>query len=89
LQPGGHRFDPGQLHQICLGGGMKRRDGELRWHGLRISNMPVGIAAGLVFVMGVVVLGSFGFPAGWFAASVVILGIGIVGILGLVRKVKS
>ncbi len=69
---------------------MRKQEGDgLRWHGIRFSYMSAAGAGGLIFVMGVVVLGSLGFSTGWFVAGAVILGVGIVGLTRLVRKMKS
>jgi hypothetical protein len=62
--------------------------GGSRWHpGITMHKIPVEGAAGLFFAVGIVVLGLLGLPgAKWFLGGAVVLGVAVVGILRLFRK---
>jgi UDP-N-acetylmuramyl pentapeptide phosphotransferase/UDP-N-acetylglucosamine-1-phosphate transferase len=68
----------------------EQNDGGSRWHpGISIHKIPVAGVGGLIFAVGIVVLALVGLPiAKWFLVGAVILGVGVVGILRLVRKLK-
>jgi UDP-N-acetylmuramyl pentapeptide phosphotransferase/UDP-N-acetylglucosamine-1-phosphate transferase len=58
-----------------------------RHPGITMHKIPVAGVGGLVFTIGLVVLALLGLPiAKWFLAGAVILGVGVVGILRLFRK---
>ena len=66
----------------------KQEEGGLRWHpGITMHKIPVAGTGGLIFAVGIVVLALLGLPiAKWFLIGAVILGVGVVGILRLFRK---
>ena len=62
-------------------------EGPSRHPGITMHKIPVAGAGGLIFTVGIVVLALLGLPiAKWFLAGAVILGVGVVGILRLFRK---
>jgi UDP-N-acetylmuramyl pentapeptide phosphotransferase/UDP-N-acetylglucosamine-1-phosphate transferase len=66
----------------------KKPDGGLGRHpGITMHKIPVAGVGGLIFTIGIVVLALLGLPiAKWFLAGAVALGVGVVGILRLFRK---
>ena len=87
MQPGGHRFDPGQLHQNSRLD--MRRNDMPRWHGLRLSKAPVSVVGAFLFAAGILVLISLDLSAARLALSAALLGAGAFGLVKVVRKVKS
>jgi UDP-N-acetylmuramyl pentapeptide phosphotransferase/UDP-N-acetylglucosamine-1-phosphate transferase len=59
-----------------------------RWHpGITIHKIPVAGVGGLIFAVGIMVLAVVGLPfAKWFLLGAVILGLAVLGILRLFRK---
>jgi len=64
--------------------------GDLRRHpGISMHKIPVAGVGGAIFTVGIIVLALLGLPiAKWFFAGAVILGVGVVGILSLFRKLR-
>jgi UDP-N-acetylmuramyl pentapeptide phosphotransferase/UDP-N-acetylglucosamine-1-phosphate transferase len=63
--------------------------GSSRHPGITVHKIPVAGVGGLLLTIGIVVVALIGLPiAKWFLAGAVILGVGVVGILRLFRKLR-
>jgi hypothetical protein len=58
------------------------------WHqGITIHKVPVAGVGGLIFAVGIIAMAVAGIPfAKWFLLGAVILGVGVVGIIRVLRK---
>jgi UDP-N-acetylmuramyl pentapeptide phosphotransferase/UDP-N-acetylglucosamine-1-phosphate transferase len=66
---------------------MKKQEDGLH-PGITMHKIPVAGVGGLIFAVGIFVLALIGLPiAKWFLVGAVILGVGVVGVLRLFRKV--
>jgi UDP-N-acetylmuramyl pentapeptide phosphotransferase/UDP-N-acetylglucosamine-1-phosphate transferase len=67
---------------------MKTEEGASQHPGITMHKIPVaGTVGGFIFAIGIIVLALIGLPlAKWFLLAAVILGVGVVGILRLYRK---
>ena len=68
----------------------KQADSGQRWHpGITMHKIPVAGVGGLIAAIGIVLIAVLGLPiAKWFLVGSVILGVAVVGILRLYRKLK-
>ena len=69
---------------------MSKQAGNGGWHpGITMHRIPVAGVGGLIFAIGIVVMAILGIPAAqWFLIGAVVLGIAVVGLLRLFRKLK-
>jgi hypothetical protein len=66
---------------------MNSQDGGGRHPGITMHKIPVAGIGGLIFAVGIITLALFGLPlAKWFLLGAVVLGVGVVGILRLLRR---
>ena len=69
---------------------IKRRNENLSWPAeITIHKIPIIGIGGLIFTVGIVVIGLLGLPVlKWFLLGAVILGFGFVGFIALLRRLK-
>jgi hypothetical protein len=92
LQPGGHRFDPGQLHQKNREGSepMKKQSRGLSTRAeITIHKVPVVGVVGFIFVVGIIAIALLGLPVTkWFLLASLLAGIAVAGTIRLAHKLR-